>query len=131
MASTTETTNNQLADLRDTQQLSWAKVAEALELGSPGAARRTYSKHVRPHTESVLTVTARTKSGLTPLDLTGLALDAVRETITGKTITVERKTGTEQIACTKVTSVKGDTVNFSDADGKRRSIKAESIVAAQ
>jgi hypothetical protein len=130
MASPTETTKDTLIDLRDNQQLSWAKVAGALGLSSPGAARRAYSNLVRPHAESVLATTARTKSGLTPLDLTGLALDAVRAAITGKTITVERKTGTELITCAKVTSVKGDTINFNDGN-KARSVKASAVVAAQ
>lgn len=119
-----------LTDLRDTQQLSWAKVATALALGSPGAARRAYSANVRPHTESVLTTTARSASGLTPVELTDLSLDAVRAAIAGKTITVERKTGNELIPVAKVTSVKGDTINFNDGN-KARSVKASAVVAAQ
>ena len=132
MANTTSTTvaAAQLTDLRDTQQLSWKKVAEALGLGSPGAARRAYSANVRPHAESVLTTTARSTSGLMPVDLTDLPLDAVRTAIAGKTITVERKTGTELIPCVKVTSVKGDTINFNDGN-KARSVKASAVIAAQ
>lgn len=124
-------TADQLTDLRDTQQQSWAKVAAALDLGSPGAARRAYSKLVRPHTESVLHTTARSKSGLPPVDLTDLTLTDVRDAIAGKTITVERKNGTERISVAKVTSVKNGTINFNDPDGKRRSVKASAVVAAR
>ena len=111
MTTSTDTiTADQLTYLRDTQQQSWAKVAAASQLGSPGAARRAYSKLVRPHTESVLHTTARSKSGLTPVDLTDLALDAVRGAIAGRTITVERKNGTETINVVKVSSVKAPAV---------------------
>lgn len=51
---TTTITAKQITNLRDDQLLSWARVAEALSLGSPGAARRLYSSLVRPHDESVL-----------------------------------------------------------------------------
>ncbi len=47
-------TAESIAALRDAQHLSWAKVATALRLGSPGAARRAYSALVRDHTLSVL-----------------------------------------------------------------------------
>lgn len=39
---------------RDTKGQSWAKVAKALDLASPAAARKAYSTYVRPHTESTI-----------------------------------------------------------------------------
>lgn len=130
---TTKNTNpsftaDQIADLRDTQQLSWAKVAEALNLGSPGAARRAYSSFVRPHAESVLP--GRTAAALTPVHLADADLATIREAITGKTIVVQRKDRTEDIAVAKVTSAKAGTVNFNDGD-KSRAVKAEAIVATK
>jgi hypothetical protein len=122
-------TADQLTDLRDTQLLSWAKVAEALGLGSPGAARRTYSKLVRPHTESVLP--GRTPAALTPVALADADLATIREAITGKAIVVQRQGDkTETINVAKVTSVKNGTVNFNDGD-KSRAVKAEAIVATK
>ncbi len=47
-------TAESIASLRDGSHLSWAKVGQALKLGSPGAARRAYSALVGPHTGSVL-----------------------------------------------------------------------------
>jgi len=121
-------TADQLTDLRDTQQLSWVKVADALGLGSPGAARRTYSELVRPHTESMLT--RRNNAAVQPVDLAGADLEGVRAAIAGRTVTVTRKHGTEAIHVAKVTSVKNGTINFFDGD-KSRAVKAAAIVAAQ
>ena len=113
---------------RDEQQRSWASVAQEVGLGSPGAARRLYSALVRPHTESVLVVRATSK--VEPLQLEDLAVEAVRTAIAGRTIIVERKTGNEEIAVAKVTSVKDGTINFHDGD-KARSVKAASVVAVK
>ena len=99
---------------RDEQQRSWASVAAEVGLGSPGAARRLYSSLVRPHTESVLVVRATSK--VEPLQLEGLAVEAVRKAIAGRSVIVERKTGNEEIAVAKVTSVKDGTINFHDGD---------------
>ena len=121
-------TADQIADLRDTQLLSWAKVAEALGLGSPGAARRAYTSLVRPHAESVLP--GRTAAALTPVHLADADLATLREAITGKTIVVQRKDRTEDIKVAKVTSTKAGTVNFNDGD-KSRSVKAEAIIATK
>ncbi len=134
MATTKNTTKpsptaDQIADLRDTQLLSWAKVAEALSLGSPGAARRAYTSLVRPHTESVLP--GRTAAALTPVHLADADLATIREAITGKTIVVQRQGDrTEAIHVAKVTSTKNGTVNFNDGD-KSRSVKAEAIIATK
>lgn len=119
---------DQIADLRDNQLLSWAKVAQALGLGSPGAARRAYSGLVRPHTESVLP--GRTKASLTPVHLADADLATIRTAIVGKTIVVQRKDTTEDIAVAKVTSAKAGTVNFNDGD-KGRSVKADAIIATK
>ncbi|MGI9121201.1 MAG: hypothetical protein ACR2G7_13975 [Acidimicrobiales bacterium] len=121
-------TADQITDLRDTQLLSWAKVAEALKLGSPGAARRAYASLVRPHAESVLP--GRTAAALTPVHLADADLATIREAITGRTIVVQRKDRTEDIAVAKVTSAKAGTVNFNDGD-KSRSVKAEAIIATK
>lgn len=115
-----------LIRLRDTEQQSWALVAKALGLGSPGAARRMYSAVVRPHTESVLTVRAAAK--VQPVQLDGLDIDTIRKAIAGRTIVVERKTGNQEIAVAKVTSMKDGNVNFSDGD-KSRTVKATAIIA--
>jgi len=121
-----------IAALRDAQQLSWAKVAQALKLGSPGAARRAYSTLVRPHTESVLTARqAGTNGKVQPVTFTDEAtLDDLRETIAGRTIVVQRADRTETIPVVRVTSVKAGTVNFSDGN-KSRSAKATAIVAVK
>lgn len=123
-------TKEEIADLRDGQLLSWAKVAEALELGSPGSARRVYSALVRPHTESILPGRSTKGSTATPVHLEGADLETVRATLVGKTMTVQRKNGTEEIPVTKVTSLKGETVNFNDGN-KARSVKAPAIIAVQ
>jgi len=69
-------TAEQLTDLRDNQLLSWAKVANELNLGSPGAARRAYSALVRPHAES--TLPGRNPSGaLAPVHLTDADLATI------------------------------------------------------
>src|SRR6185295_14140255 len=91
-------TSEAIAALRDDAQNSWRNVADALGLGSPGAARRAYSELVRPHTQSVLAGRA-SGSKVTPVDLAGLSVDAVREQIAGRTIVVQRKDGTEEITC--------------------------------
>lgn len=118
-----------IADLRDVQHLSWAKVAEALGLGSPGAARRAYSAAVRPHTESVLPKQA-SGAKVQPVHLADAKLDAVRKAIVGKTIVVQRKGGTEDMKVAKVTSIKDGTVNLHDGN-KARSVKAEAIIATK
>lgn len=125
---TLEFTAEDIARLRDTDQQSWAKVAQTLGLGSPGAARRAYTALVRPHTESVLA--GRSGPTVQPLDLAGATLEAVRDAIEGHTIVVTRKTGTEDIPVAKVTSVKDDTVNFNDGD-KGRAVKLAAITAAK
>ena len=122
-------TSDAIAALRDDAQNSWRSVADALGLGSPGAARRAYSEHVRPHTDSVLA--GRASGGkVTPVDLAGLDVDAVREQIAGHTIVVQRKDSIEDITCAKVTSIKGDTINFNDGN-KARSVKASAVVAVK
>jgi hypothetical protein len=46
-------TAEQIVEQRDTLRLGWRQVAANLELGSPGAARRAYTKLTgRPHNES-------------------------------------------------------------------------------
>ena len=132
-ASSTEPTAEALTALRDQQQLSWAKVAEAVGLGSPGAARRAYSALVRPHTESVLPTRFAGEGkgkGLQPVDLTGLGKDQVGEVIAGRTIVVQRKDRTEEIHVARVTSVKGDAINFNDSN-KSRTVKASTVVAVR
>lgn len=117
-----------LVHWRDEQQRSWASVATEVGLGSPGAARRLYSSLVRPHTDSVLTV--RRTADVEPVQLDGLAVEAVRTAIAGRIIIVERKTGNEEIAVAKVTSVKDGTINFHDGV-KSRSVKAEAVIAVK
>jgi hypothetical protein len=121
-----------LIKLRDEQQNSWAKVAEALGLGSPGAARRAYSAVVRPHTESVLThVTTRGGAKITPVHLADANLTAIRKAIVGKVIVVQRQGNcTEEMPVAKVTSLSKGTVNFSDGS-KSRSVKAAAIIATK
>jgi hypothetical protein len=104
------TDKNELIDLRDTQQLSWAKVAEALGLGSPGAARRLYSAAVRPHAESLLRDRASAGAKVTPVHLADAGLSTIRDSIVGKTIVVQRNDRTEDIHVAKVTSLKSDAI---------------------
>lgn len=121
-----------LVRLRDEEQQSWAKVAEALNLGSPGSARRIYSQLVRPHTESVLAgTTTRGGAKIAPVHLAEANLTAVRKAIVGKVIIVQRQGGrTEEVPVAKVTSLKVGTINFSDGD-KSRSVKASAIIATK
>src|SRR3954453_2253177 len=86
-------TADEIAGLRDQELLSWRHVAERLQLGSPGAARRAYSALVRPHAESVLP--GRVGGNLQPVHLAGANLATVRDTIVGNTIVVQRAKGTE------------------------------------
>lgn len=134
MTSTTDTTYDftaaDIARLRDDENLSWAKVAAALGLGSPGSARRAYSALVRPHTESVLPGRSQGSSGLVPVHLADADLDAIRDAIAGRTVVVQRQKGTEDIPVVKVTSLKGGTVNFNDGN-KSRSVKAEAIIGTK
>lgn len=125
------TDKDELIRLRDNEQNSWAKVAQALGLGSPGAARRIYSAVVRPHTESVLNGTT-TRGGvlITPVHLADANVTAIRKAILGKTIIVQRAKGNEDIAVAKVTSLKDGTVNFNDGN-KARSVKAAAIIATK
>jgi hypothetical protein len=125
-----EATKADLVRLRDTEGNSWAKVADALGLGSPGAARRAYSTAVRPHTQSVLAGRATPGAEITPVHLADATLAKVREAIAGKTIIVQRKDGTEKIKVAKVTSVKNGTINFNDGD-RSRNVKATAIVATK
>ena len=127
-----EVTAAKITALRDDQQLSWAKVANELGIGSPGTARRTYSALVRPHTESRLASGGgRNGSGLVPVSLDGLDLAGIRKAIVGRTITVQRAGDkTEAISVVKVTSVKNGTVNFNDGN-KSRSVKATAVLAAK
>lgn len=124
-------TAESIASLRDGSHLSWAKVAEALKLGSPGAARRAYSVLVRPHTDSVLPGRTTTGKGVTPVTFTdGTTLDELREAIAGRTVVVQRADHTEDIPVAKVTSLKAGTVNFNDGQ-KSRSVKVAAIVAVK
>lgn len=125
-------TADDIARLRDDENNSWAKVAAALGLGSPGSARRAYSALVRPHTESVLPGRSQGGSGgLVPVHLADADVDAVRAAIAGQTIVVQRQGDkTESIPVAKVTSVKGGTVNFNDGN-KSRSVKAEAIIGTE
>ena len=126
-------TAESIASLRDGSHLSWAKVAQALKLGSPGAARRAYSALVGPHTASVLpNRTQGTKgAGVQPVAFTDdTTLDELREAIAGRTVVVQRADRTETIAVVRVTSVKAGTVNFNDG-AKPRSVKATAIVAVK
>jgi hypothetical protein len=120
-------TKEQLEILRDGELLSWAKVAERLELGSPGAARRVYSKLVRPHTESVLP--GKAKASAQPVDLTTANLSQLQEQLAGRTIVVQRKGDhQESIPVAKVTSVKNGNISFNDG-AKTRTVKAAAVVA--
>ncbi len=121
-----EVDKEQLAILRDGEHLSWAKVAERLDLGSPGAARRVYSKLVRPHTESVLP--GKAERDAEPVDFTDANLATLQERLTGRTVVVTRAHGQEQIPVAKVTSVKNGNINFNDG-AKARTVKAAAVVA--
>ena len=123
-------TKEDLVRLRDKEQNSWAVVASTLGLGSPGAARRAYSSLVRPHTESTLAGRPQGEGKVQPVQLAGANLAAVQKAITKKIIVVQRAKGTEDITVAKVTSVKGDTVNFNDG-AKSRSVKLEAIIATK
>jgi hypothetical protein len=118
-----------IARLRDTEQLSWAKVATALDLGSPGGARRAYSLMVRPHTESVLDRSKRS-ADLEPVTLDVTRIDLVKNALEGRTLVVERNGELVNIPCLRVTSIKGDTVNFNDGD-KSRSVKAAAVIGTK
>lgn len=122
-------TADAIVAVRDEQQMSWPQVAKALGLGSPGTARRAYTALVRPHTESVLTRTTTRTAAVTPVDLAGMKLAELRDTLVGRTLVVDRGDDrTERIACAKVTSLKDGTINFNDGS-KRRSVKATAVVA--
>lgn len=124
-------TADEIAALRDEELLSWAKIAKRLGLGSPGAARRAYSALVRPHTESVLPGRTTSASDLTPVTVAGLDLEGVRDAIVGKTVVVQRSNGkTEAVPVERVTSLKGDTINFNDGN-KSRSVKADAVIATK
>lgn len=123
-------TKEDLIRVRDTEQKSWAKVAEELRLGSPGAARRAYTLSVRPHTESKLVSIGGGTAKVTPVHLAKANLATVRKAVVGKVIVVQRKGGTEDIKVAKVTSIKDGTVNFHDGN-KSRSVKAEAIIATK
>ena len=125
-------TAESIASLRDGSSLSWAKVGQALKLGSPGAARRAYSALVGPHTGSVLPNRAASAGkGVQPVAFTDdTTLDELREAIAGRTVVVQRADHTETIPVVRVTSVKAGTVNFNDG-AKSRSVKATAIVAVK
>jgi hypothetical protein len=123
-------TKEDLVRLRDTEQNSWAKVAQALGLGSPGGARRAYTALVRPHTESTLAGRAQGEAAITPVHLADADLATIREAIAGRTIVVQRTKGTEDVTVAKVTSLKDGTVNLNDGN-KSRSIKAAAIIAVR
>lgn len=127
-----EVSADEMTRLRDEEQNSWAKVAIALGIGSPGTARRAYTALVKPHTESRLASGGgRNGSGLVPVSLDGLDLAGIRKAIVGRTITVQRAGDkTETITVAKVTSVKAGTINFGDGS-KSRSVKAGKVVAAR
>ena len=80
---TPEPTATDLRRLRDDEQKPWGKVAEALGLGSPGAARRLYSALVRLHAVSVLAVRGSTRARVQPVHLADATLEQIREAITG------------------------------------------------
>ena len=125
------TDRDELVRLRDTEQRSWAQVAQAINVKSPGAARRLYTALVRPHSESVLEGRRSAGTKVTPVNLADADLQTIRDAITGITIVVQRtKDRTEDIKVAKVTSVKNGTVNFHDGD-KSRAVKAEAIVATK
>lgn len=125
------TDHDELVRLRDTEQKSWAQVAQAIGVRSPGAARRLYTQLVRPHTESVLEGRSTAKANVTPVNLADADLETIREAIVDKTIVVQRtKDRTEDIKVAKVSSVKNGTVNFHDGD-KSRAVKAEAIIATK
>lgn len=124
-------TATDLQRLRDDEQRPWAGVAQALGLGSPGAARRAYSQLVRPHADSVLAKRANPRARVQPVHLADATLDQVREAITGRTIVVERRNGVEDIAVVKVTSISKDgSVNFNDGV-KGRTVKPGAIIATK
>jgi hypothetical protein len=128
-----EVTKEQLVQLRDDQQLSWAKVATTLGLGSPGAARRAYSQLVRAHTESVLAgrPSANGRATVHPVQLAGASLTTVRKALVGKVAIVQRSHGkTEEVNVVRVTSVSKGNVNFNDGH-KSRTVKLEAIVATR
>lgn len=116
-----------IARLRDEEQMSWAKVASALGLGSPGAARRAYTALVKPHRESILAGSTRNARTMKPLHLDGADLEAIKDLITEQTIVVQRKDGTEDMYVAKITSIKGDTINVHDGT-KARSLRVESVI---
>ncbi|MEQ1736700.1 MAG: hypothetical protein ABL886_09920 [Rhodoglobus sp.] len=122
------TDKSDLYRLRDTEQRSWAAVAAALGLGSPGAARRLYSALVQPHTDSVLS--ARIVAKVEPVDLSAATLEQLRKQIAGRTIIVDRKGSTEEILVAKITSLKEGTMTFNDGT-KTRSVKAAAILAVK
>lgn len=127
-----DVTKEQLELLRDGELLSWAKVAERLELGSPGAARRVYSRLVRPHTESVLP--GKAKASAQPVDLTAANLSQLQELLTSRTIVVQRVRGgtshQESIKVAKVTSLRNGNINFNDGN-KARTVKATAVLAVR
>ena len=123
-------TKADLVQLRDKDQNSWANVAQALGLGSPGAARRAYSALVQPHTASVLDGRPQGEGKVQPVQLADADLEAVREAIVGRRIVVQRKDGTEVIKVVRVTSLKDGTVNFNDGR-KARAVKAEAILTVR
>lgn len=125
-----------LTRLRDERHLSWAKVAETLELGSPGTARRVYSELVRPHHESVLPTKGERASGQAePMSFTDDSDPAtIQEAVEGQTVVVQRARGQERIRVVSINSVGRSregkrTVNFKDPEGKNRSVHATRIVA--
>lgn len=124
------TNRDELIRLRDTEQNSWAKVAQVIGVKSPGAARRLYSQLVRPHTESTLEGRSAAKCDVSPVNLADADLHTIQQAITGNTIVVQRKGGIEDIKVAKVTSVKNGTINFHDGN-KSRAVKAEAIIATR
>src|SRR5688500_16720936 len=84
------TDHDELVRLRDTEQKSWAQVAQAIGVGSPGAARRLYGQLVRPHTDSVLEGRSSARSDVTPVNLAKADLHTIRDAIVGNTIVVQR-----------------------------------------
>src|SRR3954453_6520963 len=87
--SESEPTKADLVRLRDTEQNSWAKVADALGLGSPGAARRLYTDLVGPHTASLLAGRTTNGSNITPVHLANAGVTKVRDATAGRTIIVQ------------------------------------------
>lgn len=134
-----QVTADQIRQLRDEDHLSWAKVADALELGTAGTARRVYTELVRPHRESILP----SRQGVVGSKDTTVSFtddtdpEDITAAVAGNLIVVERSNGNhETLHVKKLTSIGStragkQTVNFKDAEGKNRTVHASAIVAVR